>query len=598
MAQRSTPEANQAALKLAEEYFRQRDPRFVAKLREVRDAKLLAPFVDVWTSGPSDWVCQTISEYISLPLDVTGHQPVVKRLFKWVEKNYSQTLMADFLVAFDRLVRRYRRRQTRHDWDSRTTWEEETLKRPSNVLPDGDLQTYTDPRTGKPYTNPRTGEVRYYPTYSPRNGRLFKYSTRYYLRRRAWRYFRQLGFRSANFYLLEISVALAKYTDADVSPAEHALDSWGLMHACFGKSEMLEITVSDVRLRAGCKFSELQPAPYFLKHWQAADAGPVLLGLVTAAKSRLVRSWAQQLILAHHRAMLSSVDVNTVLQLLEHEDNEVQQFALTLLEQSPQLATLPIANWRRLLQAKDPSLLAALCDLMRQHFASQQQPFEVWLDLATSAAVPVARLGFDFVKEQFTEGKRSSLMMLSQARCGALAKEITDWALPLLGDPAHYNRDAVTCFFDSLLPEMRAAAWDWLLQQGKSNNDPVLFTRLCETPFDDVRLKLVDELQRRSSLPVSGPHDLRGVWASVLLGVQRGGRQKLKAATQLAAAIAKRDESSADLLPVLIVALRSIRPAEMRAGLAAVVQLLEQRPDLEEIITQQLPDLKLVAEVV
>ena len=45
------------------------------------------------------------------------------------------------------------------------------------------------------------GEVIAYGARTPAGAKLFKHRTRYYLRRRAWRYFRRLGFRDPAAYL-------------------------------------------------------------------------------------------------------------------------------------------------------------------------------------------------------------------------------------------------------------------------------------------------------------------------------------------------------------------------------------------------------------
>jgi hypothetical protein len=45
-------------------------------------------------------------------------------------------------------------------------------------------------------------------------------------------------------------------------------------------------------------------------------------------------------------------------------------------------------------------------------------------------------------------------------------------------------------------------------------------------------------------------------------------------------------------LPILSVALRSVRGPEWRAGLAGIVGLVQRRPDLEGVVRQSFPDLK------
>jgi hypothetical protein len=145
---------------------------------------------------------------------------------------------------------------------------------------------------------------------------------------------------------------------------------------------------------------------------------------------------------------------------------------------------------------------------------------------------------------------------------------------------------------------MRAGAWSWLAAaDSPGRDDPALFARLMETPFDDLRLRLVDELHRRSRLPGRGADDLAPVWSAVLLGVHRGGRHKAKAAMQLADALAAEPARADSLLPVLRVAVRSIRRPEGRAGLAAVAGLVERRPELLAAVRQHLPEVEWPAEL-
>jgi hypothetical protein len=131
----------------------------------------------------------------------------------------------------------------------------------------------------------------------------------------------------------------------------------------------------------------------------------------------------------------------------------------------------------------------------------------------------------------------------------------------------------------------------WLSAATLIPADPVLWCRLLETPYEDLRLAIVDHLQHKSSLPGTSSKDLTPIWTAVLVGVHRGGRQKQKAIDQIARAILARGDQTDDLLPVLTVAVRSIRKTEMRAGLAAIAAIAEQRPDLEPLITSSLPEL-------
>ena len=166
-----------------------------------------------------------------------------------------------------------------------------------------------------------------------------------------------------------------------------------------------------------------------------------------------------------------------------------------------------------------------------------------------------------------------------------------------MGPAEVYDRDRVLPFFDSLSGPIRTAAWVWLLDEKESSNaaafgDPVFWCRLLETPFDDVRQQLIDILERRASrsFPRPDADALTPVWCSVLAGVHRGGRQKLKAIRQIVSALEKQPDRADRLLPVLSVALRSIRAPEMREALSAVVGLSESRPELAAAIARHLPE--------
>ena len=174
-----------------------------------------------------------------------------------------------------------------------------------------------------------------------------------------------------------------------------------------------------------------------------------------------------------------------------------------------------------------------------------------------------------------------------------------EFALSILGTLEVYKTDTVVSFFDSLNPEIRSGAWEWLTPQSPGYTDPDLWTRLFETPYDDVRLRLVDELRKRTQgvtkLPAIRNQDFAPLWASVLLGVHRGGRAKRKALRQISQTIAEQPEQAEHLMPVLVVAIRSVRPAEARVGLSAILSAVAIRPELEAILQRSIPELRLVA---
>ncbi len=575
-----------------DEYLAAGDARFLDALRSFHEPKKLSGVAERWKKDHRPWAREQIFAYLELPLNCLGHETVVKRLFKWAEERGDDELMAAFAVAFDRLVRRIRKRKFRYDYRTRESWSEERLVAPRNSLPHVDKGT-------RVAQNPKTLERIVVGKRVPKDGLLFKYHTRYYLRRRAWRYFRRKGFQKPSEYCPSVALVLKRYTDGFLVSGESLIDSWSLMHACFGESDVLEIDASTINVRAGRSLAEMTAAPQFPELWQDAKATRTLVSLLTAAKARAVRVWAMQLLRRDHMDHFASFSAEEILPLLDHEDGEVQQFAAEMLERSTSLAKLDLATWLKLLETRNVAALEIIARLMMQHVRADQLTLEQMVDLANAAPVPVARLGLSFLQSRRIEsaGERLTISRLSAARSAGVAGEITTWALSILGAAEHYDVEAVSRFFDSLLEPARSAAWAWLSAESAGYNDPALWSRLIETPYDDVRFAVVKELQRRSTLPGASIDQITFVWTSVLLGIHRGGRAKLAALKQISLAIADDPAQAELLLPVLAVAIRSVRLPEVRSGLSAIVAAVEDHPTLADAIRKHLPELELSAEV-
>jgi hypothetical protein len=364
------------------------------------------------------------------------------------------------------------------------------------------------------------------------------------------------------------------------------------MHACFGEHDALEIGATHIQLKEGRTLGELSPAPAFPEAWKKPETAPLLLALVVSAPARLVRIWARQLFQRDHAGF--AVPLETILALVEHEEADVQQFGAQLLESSTFLATLSVASWLKLLQTKNDDALQGVCDAFAKHVSGERLDLAQCVELASVRPVPVARLGERYLKQRSIDSSadRALIVALADAKCSAVAGELTAWALGILGKPGHYSGEQVIRFFDSPIAETRAAAWNWLLQTPQALSDATLWSRLSETPHDDLRLRFIDYLQRQAELPGTAADQLATVWRSVLLGVHRGGRQKAKAVQQIAQAIIADPAAAESLLPVLAAAVRSVRGPEARAGLAAVMTVLEAQPQLASTILRVLPELK------
>src|SRR5438876_1223536 len=99
---------------LLEELLERGDPAFVAELRKVHDAERLGNFANRWFADRRPWARQFVFDYLNLPLNVFRHEALVKRLFKLAEKAGDAPLMARFMVAFDRSVRRVKSDRRRY----------------------------------------------------------------------------------------------------------------------------------------------------------------------------------------------------------------------------------------------------------------------------------------------------------------------------------------------------------------------------------------------------------------------------------------------------------------------------------------------------
>lgn len=563
-----------------DELFAAGEERFLDHLIKFHEPKKLASIADRWKRDSRPWARRTLFQYLERLPASPGHEPLVKRLFKHAEETRDDELMAHFACAFDRLVRR--KRAERWTWDPslRQARIGEHLASPHDTLPN--LR-----QAPAPGTEPLPSR------------RLYRYKTRHYLRRRAWRYFRRMGHQRAGEYPGAVARMLRLYADADLASGEAFLDSRSLMHACFRGTDLLEFTPRHVNLRPDRSLAELTAAPAHEEMWKSADSAGVLMELCAVASSKPVRAWGVHVFRGFHFEKPPALTPGQLLPLLDSADELVQQLGADLLERAVGLDKLGVDDWLRLLQTKNLAALETITRVMRRHVAPERISLAQAVELASAAPVPVARLGLELIKGKAvaTAEDRDAVARLADARSAGVAPDITAWALGILGAPDVYDADRVVRFFDALLLPTRQAAWAWLTRstdKPRAADDPALWSRLIETPYDDVRLHLVDELKRRASLPgVSSDRLGPALWAPVLLGIFRGGRLKLTALRQVADAIARDPQNAEPLLPVLAVAVRSVRLPEARHGLAAVVRAVDARPDLAGAVGKHFPELEL-----
>jgi hypothetical protein len=582
---------------LVDELFSAGDERFLDHLLNFHEPRKLASLADRWKADPRPWARRVLFQYLERVPSSPGHETVVKRLFKHAEASRDDELMAHFTYCFDRLIRRKRKTQHHWDWQSRTSWTEEVLVVPRDVMPHvgkGD-RSAQNPKTLEPISVP------------PRSGKplvLFTYKTRHHLRRRAWRYFRRMGHQQPDKYCGAVAGMLRLYADGFLGSGESFLDSRTLMHACFRGSDVLEFTPGHVNLKPGRSLGELTASPTHPDLWKRPQSASALLELAAGASSRPVRAWTVQVFRRWHFDPAPSLDPSKLLPLLDHADEVVQQLGADLLERASGLEKLGIEDWLRLLQTRNVAALETIARVMRRHVMPERLTLAQAVELASAAPVPVARLGLELLKQKPIKSAedREQLARIADARSAGLAGEIAAWALGVLGADEVYAVDNVVRFFDALLEPTRQTAWAWLNAGEKSKprayDDPAFWSRLIETPYDDLRTHLVDSLKRRATLPgVSSDRLGPALWAPVLLGVHRGGRAKLSALLQVSEAVARDPQNAAPLLPVVAVAVRSLRFPEARHGLAAVVRAVDAHPELADAVKRHFPELELGEQV-
>jgi hypothetical protein len=592
-----------------EEMLERGDPAFVDALREQTDADQLGKFAAKWFNDRRREARRLLLEYLDRPLNAYRHEALVKRLFKLAEKANDDEVMGRFVVAFDRSVRRRRKKRYRYDWQTRESWEEESVRVPKDTVMPRDASGQRTVR------NPRTGEQIQVSTFrwfrwttdpeqlrkAFEGRRLFTVHTRNYLRRRAWRYFRKLGKTDPGRYITAVNGLLQQYVDADMPDGLALLDNWGLIHILFHQCPALVAHPHGWMIAPGRSLGELAPAPIFEDAWKAAPDR--LIELLKKARGRPVRQWVIRLIQRDHGAVLTRLPLVDLLELLTHEDSDVVALAAEALRQAPGLDALSLDRWLQLLETPQPAALDIICELMAKHLQPERLTLEQAVKLASSRPLPVARLGLRFLqgKAARTEEECRALLGLVEAEAAPVRPELVRWARGVLSQSPQFQHAWVLEYLDSRHADVRAEGWAWFQEEPRAKDQVEIWQRLLESPYDDVRLKLIADLELRLAgrngdwieTAQLNQELIKLMWASVLLHIRRGNRAKPLVVRQLVGRMTKRIAEAPALLPIVSVALRSVRGPEWRAGLAGVVQLVGRRPELEPAVREAFPELKM-----
>ena len=445
--------------------------------------------------------------------------------------------MGHFLVAFDRLVRR--KLVTLRSWDyqsgAATTSTALRMPRKKVEYTAREVQRVGD----QPFTRQKmtfVGKVRE-PVQTPQVS--FSLATRSYLKRRAFRYFRKLGFTDIARYGQAIRGALALYEDEHLAAPEQLLDAWGLVHALYWSSDVLDRRARGVVVAAGRSLAELAPAPMFPDAWRGCFAEVLLLARdrALAAGPRL-RARPDRARL-RGRAPRRKLPIVDVIALIRSPEPELAALGSKLLGAVAGLDNLPVGDWLELLRLEDPIAIATVCELALAKLRPDRVSLAQAVDLACARPTPVAELGLRWAKEK-PSGTPDALAELSRLTRAENPKvradavrfyvEVLEGLPPQIRDPRTGPRP---------LRRRRQA------RSRRGHRRPRAVSALPGrhralggarrgTPRDPDRARVPGAATLDVRQKVLLADERRRLWASTLLAVFRGSREKRLALTQIA----------------------------------------------------------------
>lgn len=552
---------------LVDEYFAAGDERFLDEVLHLESASKLATLGERWYRDARPFARRMLLRYVDDGCDRPGHRVLVKCLFKLAEVASDDECMVHFLVAFDRFGGRSLVRVGRR-WNP-------TLRQAEPIL-----GLRGDPLIPARLGKDAKGEF----VASPRFSRY----TRMYLARRAFRYFRRLGRKDVVRYGLAMRAALPLYRDDDLSSAARLLDAWGLMHVLYGYSPILDKAPRGLRVKEGRSLSELTPAPYFPEAWDGVFDD--LVAMLLQAKSRTVRQWTLTILRSKYEADLRALSFRYVKLLLKSEHEEIVHLGAELLPGLRELDTLPISEWLSLLRLENLDVLARVCSLVETHVASTRLGLEACIDLALSKAAPVAILGFSWAKEKpvVDRSALSIVLRLRSAGVPSVRRDGSTWCATLIEALAGATSDDLRDLCDAPFVDARAPGLACLERSPRFKDDIKLYFALTESPYDDVRAFVVRTAEGWQEK--ADPSTLVHLWATALLAVHRGSAAKRRVLVDLARRVATHPNEADRLLPILGIALRSVRAPERIAALGSLARAVFEQPSLRELVRTHLPE--------
>lgn len=541
---------------LLDEYFAIGDDRFLDEVLRLRQGGKLAALAEHWFADARPWARRMLLAYIDDGCDRPDHKGLVKRLYKRAEAANDDELVARFMVAFDQMTKRL------------------FVTKQDDVVP-------------LLVANPEL--LGYHAESDPRSQR-FSRATRAYLVRRAYRYFRRKGHRDPAAYVRGILVALPHYRDEALATPAQLLDAWGLVHALYGTSDALVRDPRGVQLAALKSLADVVPAPPFANAWTQATHFEAMLAALEHARSRTVRAWLVRVLRESHFAQLAALPYARVKSLLVSPHEEVQLLGGALFAKLAGLERLTVAEWLELLAIENLDLVTTIATVVEKHVSPARLTLEQAIALACAKTAPVARLGLQWARAKPIAGADELRVISKIARAGVatVRAEGTQWATAIIAAHAAATPEHLRDLADAPHADARAHALAAVAETPKLAT-PGLWYALTESPYPDVRDVVIDNAKKWYD--AAPPQTLRHVWTSAMLAVDRGANAKRRSAKQLAERVLSHPAEAEVLLPILRVALRSVRPPERASALAALARAVTRDPALRALAARLVPEL-------
>jgi hypothetical protein len=249
-----------------------------------------------------------------------------------------------------------------------------------------------------------------------------------------------------------------------------------------------------------------------------------------------------------------------------------------------------------MLRIDNPIALPLLCEMVEKTVSPGRLSLAQCVELACARPAPVAELGLRWARQKPVDDAAALSAALGVAAAGAprVRAAACAWVAELIGASAFAAAEHLRVLCDARFADARAAGLALVDKDARFRESTVIWAALAESPYEDARAFLVAHLAERQR--AFGPETLRHVWASTLLAVHRGGRAKRVALGQIAARVAKHPAEAESLVPLLAIALRSVRAPERRAALAAVASAALREPVVARAVERFVPEMKIALE--